>query len=198
MTGLFRVLKPGGLFFARLGSLYSSNLLKIERPRVGLLSNGSEDGKGNRLVQESHRLLKEAPDINFVGNIEGHDIVRRATDVIVTDGFTGNIVIKTIEGFSDNFLVSIKQMAHVFSSASRLRGRDLLRDVGLTSWAQKLDYTEYGGACLLGVNGNVIIAHGRSQARAIRNAIALARDTVERCITEKVKEDSHEQTSGNQ
>jgi glycerol-3-phosphate acyltransferase PlsX len=177
------------LEFARLGSLYSKHLLNIESPRVGLLSNGVEDGKGNRLVHDSYKLLKNAADINFAGNVEGHDMVKRTTDVIVTDGFTGNIVLKTIEGLSDNFLTSIKQIGHVFSSAYRLRGRDLLRDIGLTSWAQKLDYTEYGGACLLGVNGNVIIAHGRSQARAIKNAIGLAKETVERSITEKVREE---------
>lgn len=177
------------LEFARLGSLYSKHLLNIESPSVGLLSNGVEDGKGNRLIQDSYKLLKNAADINFAGNVEGHDMVKRTTDVIVTDGFTGNIVLKTIEGLSDNFLTSIKQIGHVFSSAYRLRGRDLLRDIGLTSWAQKLDYTEYGGACLLGVNGNVIIAHGRSQARAIKNAIGLAKETVERSIPEKVREE---------
>jgi glycerol-3-phosphate acyltransferase PlsX len=182
--------------FARLGSLYSKHLLKIGSPRVGLLSNGAEEGKGNRLAQETYELLKKDKEINFTGYLEGHDIVKRTADVIVTDGFTGNIVLKTIEGFSDNFLTSVRQIGHVFSSASRLRGRDLLRDIGLTSWARKLDYTEYGGACLLGVNGNVIIAHGRSQARAIKNAIGLARETVERNITEKFREGNHEQASG--
>jgi glycerol-3-phosphate acyltransferase PlsX len=180
------------LEFARLGSIYSRYLLKIESPRVGLLSNGAEEGKGNKLVQEAYELLKNAKDINFVGNLEGHDIAKRTHDVIVTDGFTGNIVLKTIEGFNDNFLNSVKQMGQVFSSASRLRARDLLRDVGLGSWSQKLDFTEYGGACLLGVNGNVIIAHGRSQAKAIKNAIGLARETVERGVTERLREGNHE------
>jgi glycerol-3-phosphate acyltransferase PlsX len=184
------------LEFARLGALYSRNILKIASPRVGLLSNGAEDGKGNRLVHEAYKFLKKASDINFVGNIEGHDIVNRTTDVIVTDGFTGNIVLKTVEGFSDNFLTSVKQIGHVFSSATSLRGRDLLRDIGLASWAEKLDYTGYGGACLLGVNGNVIIAHGRSRATAIKNAIGLAKETVERSITEKIEEEQDEQASG--
>ncbi len=179
------------LEFARLGSFYSQYLLKIASPRVGLLSNGAEEGKGNKLVQEAYELLKNAGDINFVGNLEGHDIVKRNHDVIVTDGFTGNIVLKTIEGFNDNFLSSVKQMGHVLSSTSRLRTRDLLRDVGLSSLSKKLDFTEYGGACLLGVNGNVIIAHGRSQAKAIKNAIGLARETVERGITEKLREGNH-------
>jgi glycerol-3-phosphate acyltransferase PlsX len=185
------------LEFARLGSFYSKNLLNIKAPRVGLLSNGGEEGKGNKLVQEAYKLLKNAADINFTGNMEGHDIVKRTHDVIVTDGFTGNIVLKTIEGFNDNFLSSLKQMGHVVSSVSRLRTRDLLRDVGLSSWSKKLDYTEYGGACLLGVNGNIIIAHGRSQAKAIKNAIGLAKETVERGITEKLMEVNHDQTSGN-
>lgn len=182
------------LEFARLGSLYSKYLLRLNKPRVGLLSNGTEEGKGNRLTQEAYTLLKEAKDLNFIGNIEGHDIVRRTADVIVTDGFTGNIVLKTIEGFNDSFLTSAKQMGHVFSSASRMKARDLLRDIGLGSWTKKLDYTEYGGAFLLGVNGNVIIAHGRSQAKAIKNAIGLAKETIEKGILEKVKEEHNEQT----
>jgi glycerol-3-phosphate acyltransferase PlsX len=180
------------LEFARLGSNYSRDILKITSPRIGLLSNGTENGKGNRLIHETYKLLKKARGINFVGNIEGHDIIKRTADVIVTDGFTGNIVLKTVEGLSDNFLTSVKQIGRVFSSASSVRGRDLLRDIGLNSWEEKLDYTEYGGACLLGINGNVIIAHGRSKARAIRNAIGLAKETVERSITEKVKEEKGE------
>jgi glycerol-3-phosphate acyltransferase PlsX len=130
-----------------------------------------------------------------VGNVEGQDILKRTTDVIVTDGFTGNIVVKTIEGLSDNFINSVRQIGHVFSSAYRLRGRDLLRDIGLGSWGKQMDYTEYGGACLLGVNGNVVIAHGRSQAKAIKNAIGLAKGTVEHGIIEIVKEGKYEQTS---
>jgi glycerol-3-phosphate acyltransferase PlsX len=180
------------LEFARLGSIYSKNILGIASPRVGLLCNGAEEGKGNRLAQETYPLLKNAPDINFIGNIEGHDIVKKTADVIVTDGFTGNIVLKTIEGLHENYLTSARQIGRVFSSASGLRGNELLRDIGLTSWVKKMDYTEYGGACLLGVNGNVIIAHGRSQARAIENAIGLAKDMIERGIIEKFREEHHE------
>ena len=183
------------LEFARLGTLFSKYILNIPFPKVGLLSNGMEEGKGNRLTQETFQLLKDARGITFIGNIEGHDISRRTADVIVTDGFTGNIVLKTIEGFNDNFLNSMKELGHVFSSVSRLKTRDLLREIGLGSWTKKLDYSEYGGACLLGVNGNVIIAHGRSKARAIKNAIGLAKETIERGIIEKVKEESYEQIS---
>jgi len=181
------------LEFARLGSIYSKNILGIASPRVGLLCNGAEEGKGNRLAQETYPLLKAAPGINFVGNIEGHDIVKKTADVIVTDGFTGNIVLKTIEGYQDNYLVSVRQIGRVFSSASRLRGRELLKEIGLTAWVKKMDYTEYGGACLLGVNGSVIIAHGRSQARAIKNAIGLAIETVKRGVMEKFREERYEQ-----
>jgi len=183
--------------FARLGSIYSKHILGIESPRVGLLSNGGEETKGNHLVQESFRLLRKAKDINFAGSVEGQDISKRTTDVIVTDGFTGNIVIKTIEGFNDNFLKSVRQIGHIFSSGYSLRGRDLIRDIGLGSWVKQMDYTEYGGACLLGVNGNVIIAHGRSQAKAIKNAIGLAKETVERGITEIIREGNYEQASKN-
>ena len=183
------------LEFARLGSIYSKYILNIAFPRVGLLCNGVEEGKGNRLVQETFPLLKEAKDITFIGNIEGHDISRKTADVIVTDGFTGNIVLKTIEGSNDNFLNSIQELGHVFSSVSRLKTRELLREIGLGAWTKKLDFSEYGGACLLGVNGAVIIAHGRSKTRAIKNAIGLAKETIERGIIERVKEEKYEQTS---
>lgn len=184
------------LEFARLGSLYSKNILKLPSPRVGLLSNGAEEGKGNRLTQEAFQLLKDCKDISFIGNIEGHDISRKTADVIVTDGFTGNIVLKTIEGSNDDFLNSIQQLGHVISSVSKLKTRELLKDIGLGAWTKKLDYSEYGGACLLGVNGVVIIAHGRSKARAIKNAIGLAKETVEHGIIEKIKEEKYEQASG--
>jgi len=176
--------------FAQLGAIYTEQVLGISSPRIGLLSNGEEETKGNRLVQESHRLLKKT-DLNFVGNIEAQDILKRKVDIIVTDGFTGNIVIKTIEGLGDTFANLMRQVGHVFSSAYRIQGWPLLRDIGLGSWAKRVDYREYGGACLLGVNGNVIIAHGRSQAKAIKSAIGLAKQTVERGITEIIKEESH-------
>jgi glycerol-3-phosphate acyltransferase PlsX len=185
------------LEFARLGTIYSKYLLKIPSPRVGLLCNGIEEGKGNRLAQESYQLLKKAVGINFIGNIEGHDIARKTADVVVTDGFTGNIVLKTIEGLNDSFLNSIKQLGQVFSSASRVQSSDLLNDIGLNTITRRLDFSEYGGAYLLGVNGNVIIAHGRSKAKTIKNAVGLARATVERNISEKIREGKYEQTNGN-
>jgi len=179
------------VWFAYLGSLYVSQILGISSPRVGLLSNGGEATKGNKLIKESHKLLKSTK-LNFIGNIEGYDILRGAAEVIVTDGFTGNIVLKTIEGMSDSWLYSLSQAGQVFAKAYRLPLRVLHRDIGMSSWAQRLDYSEYGGACLLGVNGNIIIAHGRSQSRAIKNAIGLAKRTAERDIAQMIKEGSNE------
>jgi len=179
------------LWFAKLGNLYVNQILGISSPRIGLLSNGEEETKGNKLTKETYQLLKKS-GLNFIGNIEGHDIVKRVTEVIVTDGFTGNIVLKTIEGVSDNWLYSLSQAGRVFAKAYRLPLRALHRDIGMGSWAQRLDYREYGGACLLGVNGNVIIAHGRSQAKAIKNAIGLAKETAERGICERIKADNYE------
>jgi len=183
------------LQFAEMGSIYSRSILGIASPRVALLSNGGEETKGNRLVQETYKLLNEDTGINFIGSIEAQDLQKRVADVIVTDGFTGNIVIKTIEGLSDSFLYTARHIGHVFSSVSHLRGRDLLRDIGLGSWVKKMDYTEYGGACLLGIKGNVIIAHGRSQAKAIKSAIGLAKETAERVGTQKIEGGIHGQTN---
>jgi len=178
--------------FAHLGSIYVKNLLDIEAPRVRLLSTGEEETKGNRLAQESYSLLKKT-NLNFAGSIEGQDIAKAVADVIVTDGFTGNIVLKTIEGLGDTFLGAARQIGYIVATASHLRGRALLQEIGLGSWAKKADYREYGGACLLGVNGTIIVAHGRSQARAIKNAIGLAKQTVERNICQIIKEENYEQ-----
>ncbi|MFC1940288.1 phosphate acyltransferase PlsX [Chloroflexota bacterium] len=180
--------------FAYLGTTYAREIFGISSPRVGLLNNGAEATKGNHLSKQSYQLLKKT-SLNFIGNIEGHDISGETTDVVVTDGFTGNIVLKTIEGLSANWLYSLSQSGQIFSKAYRLSLQALHRDIGMDSWAKKLDYRESGGACLLGVNGNIIIAHGRSQTTAIKNAIGLAIRTVERGICQKIKEEKYEQTS---
>lgn len=177
--------------FAHLGSTYVKHLLDISSPHVRLLSTGEEETKGNRLTQESYSLLKQTK-LNFVGNIEGQDISKTTADVIVTDGFTGNIVLKTIEGLGATFLGVTRQVGYVVATAYHLRGRALLQEIGLGSWAKKADYTEYGGACLLGINGNIIVAHGRSQAKAIKNAIGLAKQTAERDISQIIQEENYE------
>jgi len=165
--------------FAKLGTVYAREIFGITTPRVGLLNNGQEESKGNRLVQESYNLLKST-SLNFIGNIEGQDILRRGVDVVVTDGFTGNIVLKTMEGFGDTVL-KWSQVGHT-----------LLYEVGLGALVKGIDYQEYGGASLLGVNGHVVVAHGRSQAQAVKNAIGLAKQMAERDITQIIKEECSE------
>lgn len=178
--------------FAYLGATYVQQILGIRSPSVRLLSTGEEETKGNRLIQESYSLLKKSR-LNFIGSIEGQDIAKKTADVIVTDGFTGNIVLKTIEGLGDTFLGLVRQTGHILSAASHLQGRTLLQDIGLGSWVKRVDYREYGGACLLGVNGAIIVSHGRSQAKAIKNAIGLAKRTAERDVCRIIKEESYDQ-----
>ena len=177
--------------FAQLGTIYSREIFGISSPRVGLLNNGEERTKGNRLAKESYRLLKKTK-LNFIGNIEGQDISKGKADVVVTDGFTGNIVIKIVEGLGDTFL-KLRPMRQLVSNARHLQGSGLLFDVKLTSLIRGMDYREYGGACLLGVNGNIVKAHGRSQSTAIKNAIGLAKRTAERDVCQKKKEEIDEQ-----
>lgn len=179
------------VWFAYLGNLYVKEILGITNPRVGLLSNGEEETKGNKLVIETHQLLKKT-NLNFIGNIEGHDIVRNVCDIIVTDGFVGNVILKTLEGITDNWLYSLNQAGRVVAKAYRIPLRAMHRDIDMHAWTKRLDYQEYGGACLLGVKGNIIIAHGRSRAKAIKNAIGLAKKTADQNIAEKIAQQSKE------
>jgi len=179
------------LWFGHMGSLYIQQIYGIKSPRIGLLSNGAEETKGEPLVVESHQLLKKSP-LNFIGNIEGHDIIKGTAEVIVTDGFTGNIVLKLVEGVCDNWLASLKNVGQTLAKAYRQSMQTLNLDIDMESWAKKLDFREYGGACLLGVNGNVIISHGRSQAKAIKNAIGLAINTAERAVPQLVEEETND------
>jgi len=176
--------------FARLGSIYAREVLGIPSPRVALLNNGEEETKGNRLIQETYKLLKKT-DLNFTGNIEGQNISKGEANVIVTDGFTGNIVLKTMEGLGDTFL-KLRNVGQLLSNAYHMQSRSMLLDVGLSSLIRRIDYRESGGACLLGVDGDVIIAHGRSQAKAIKNAIGLAKQNVDQGIRQTIKEQEYE------
>jgi glycerol-3-phosphate acyltransferase PlsX len=151
-----------------------------------LLNNGEEEGKGNRLTRETYTLLKET-DLNFVGNIEGHGLLRGGADVVITDGFTGNIVLKTLEGLGDTFL-KLRNVGQVFANAYHMQSRHQIFDTSLGSLVRRIDYRESGGACLLGVDGDVIIAHGRSQAKAIRNAIGLAKQSVDSDVCQIIKD----------
>lgn len=173
--------------FAEMGSAFAQRVLGVDNPRIGLLNIGEEETKGNRLAQESFIILKSSK-LNFIGNVEGHDLPKRKADVIVTDGFTGNIVLKTLEGVG-TAIQNIRQLGH--AGTNGVRGRALLEIVGVDSWAKRMDYREYGGACLLGVNGNIILAHGRSRAGAIKNAIGLAKQVVEGNITQITEEEKN-------
>ena len=158
------------LQFAVMGSVYARVAYGTERPRVGLLSIGEEETKGNDLTREAHRLLKASP-VNFIGNVEGREIYCGAADVIVCDGFTGNVVLKTSEGLVDTVqqLLGDELQGTFSSQVGYLLSRRAFR-----RFRRRLDYSEYGGAPLLGVAGLAIIGHGRSSAKAIRNAIAMA------------------------
>jgi glycerol-3-phosphate acyltransferase PlsX len=172
------------LQFAIMGSVYAERVLGISRPRVAIVSNGEEEGKGNELVQATAPLLRASP-LNFVGNAEGKDIPWGVADVIVTDGFTGNVIIKLAEGVSRLVTDTLKQEL-MSRSVSKLGA--LLARPSLDAMKRRLDYREYGGAPLLGVDGVVIVGHGRSDARAIRNGIRMAAQTVENGVLEAIKQ----------
>jgi phosphate acyltransferase len=165
--------KPTNLVeFAVMGSVYCKRVRKLPRPKVGLLSNGEEDSKGNELTRAAAATLREmAPHINYIGYVEGRDINRGNVDVIVTDGFTGNVALKTMEGFGAFVFGNLREL---FGAGFRGRLAYLLVRKRLTALRARFDPSEYGGAPLLGVSGVAIIAHGSSNARAIRNAIRAA------------------------
>jgi glycerol-3-phosphate acyltransferase PlsX len=158
------------LQFAVMGSSYARVAIGVERPRVGLLSIGEEESKGNELTREAHRLLKASP-VHFIGNIEGREIYSGAADVIVCDGFTGNVVLKTSEGLVDavEALLGDELQGTFSSQVGYLLSRRAFR-----RFRRRVDYSEYGGALLLGVAGLAIVGHGRSSVKAVRNAIAMA------------------------
>jgi glycerol-3-phosphate acyltransferase PlsX len=175
--------KPTHLLqFAVMGAAYAQTVLGKSRPRVGLLNIGEESSKGNELMLATHQLLSVSP-LSFVGNVEGRDIFRGAADVVVCDGFTGNVVLK----FSESVVELL---------TSRLR-REILRDLRskLGGWMlrpafqrfrREVDHAEYGGAPLLGINGVCIIAHGSSSPKAIKNAIRVAGELVDHRLNERI------------
>ncbi|HEY6359802.1 MAG TPA: phosphate acyltransferase PlsX [Vicinamibacterales bacterium] len=158
------------LQFGVMGSVYARLATGADRPRVGLLSIGEEETKGNELTRDAHRLLK-ASALNFIGNVEGREIYSGVADVIVCDGFTGNVVLKTSEGLVDTVEALLAdELRGTFSSQVGY----LLSRRAFRRFRRRVDYSEYGGAPLLGVAGLAIVGHGRSSARAVRNAIAMA------------------------
>jgi phosphate acyltransferase len=161
---------PHLLQFAVMGSMFARVVYDIASPRIGLLSIGHEETKGNELTREAHRLLKGAP-VNFIGNVEARDVYSGGADVIVCDGFTGNVALKTSEG-----LVELVEglLSEELSSTITNRVGSLFTRRALRHFRMRVDYSEYGGAPLLGVAGVTIVGHGRSSAKAVRNAVAMA------------------------
>jgi glycerol-3-phosphate acyltransferase PlsX len=171
--------------FAVMGRIFMANILGLPEPRIGLMSIGEEKGKGNELTKAAFERLESAP-LNFIGNVEGKDIYSGKADVIVSDGFTGNVALKVSEGLVENMLIMARGEIT----------RNLLAKVGfflmrrhLRRLFRRLDYAQYGGAHLLGVNGVCIIGHGRSNPTAVRNAIRLAREYVRTGVTEKIQKE---------
>lgn len=170
--------------FGVMGKIYAQSALELANPRIALLSNGEEEGKGNELVHEAFALLDQS-DLNFVGNIEPKDMLSGGADVVVCDGFVGNILIKSMESATRTLVNALRDelMASPISKVGALLARPAFRRV-----QKQIDPFEVGGAPLLGVNGVVIIGHGRSNAKAIKNAIGQARKAVEGNVIESIRQ----------
>ena len=171
------------LQFAQMGAAYMEHVFGLKRPRVGLISNGEEETKGNALVQGTLPLLKRS-GLNFIGNVEGKDITRGAADVAVCDGFTGNVILKLAEGMQELILGLVRE-AIMSKPIYKIAGA-ILRP-GLRAAGRRLDYAEYGGAPLIGVRGAVFIGHGRSNARAIANGIHAASRAAEGGLIQRLE-----------
>ncbi len=169
---------------AWMGQLYSKQLMGKSNPKVALLSVGEEEKKGNKLTREATKLLKEESNLNFVGNAEGRDIFTGEYDIIICDGFVGNVVLKMAEGLSDTIFKVIKREIKS-SILSKIGG--LLLKPAFKRVAKSLDYTEYGGAPLLGIDGITIIGHGSSNAKAIKNAVRAASESIDAELVNSIK-----------
>jgi len=169
--------------FAVMGHLFSRKIVGVQSPRLGLLSVGEEESKGNDLTKEVHKTLK-ALTFNFIGNVEGRDIFNGRADVIVCDGFTGNVALKTSEGLIEAML---KLMREELSKTLPAKVGALLSQKSFKRLKKRLDYAEYGGAPLLGLRGVCIICHGRSNAVAIKNAIRVAKEFAENQLNTRLE-----------
>jgi len=175
--------KPKNLIqYTIMGKVFLEHVAGIANPRIALMSVGEEEIKGNELTKVTHSLLKRM-EINFIGNVEGRDVYVGEADLIVTDGFTGNVTLKVAEGVVEVMLSMLKReiMSNIFSKMGFFFLKKSLKRI-----KNKLDYSEYGGALLMGVNGIVIIGHGRSNAKAIMNAIRMSRNFISQKILEKI------------
>jgi glycerol-3-phosphate acyltransferase PlsX len=176
--------KPSYLVqFAQMGAVYMERVAGVQRPRVGLLNIGEEETKGNELTQEVFERLQQL-DLNFVGNIEPHHIHRDVADVVVTDGFTGNVAVKVTEGTAEFIFGRLKE--GILSKPQYRLGALILKPL-LLGMRRRMDYGEYGGALFLGVNGVVIVAHGRAEGPAIKNALRAARESANSGMLEALR-----------
>ena len=173
------------LQFAKMGSIYMENICGIKNPRVGIVNIGAEEEKGNQLVKETFPLLKNCPDINFIGSVEARDIPLGVADVIVCEAFTGNIILKMYEGVAGTLL---KQIKSGLMSCTRGKIGGLLVKPVLKETLKQFDLEEYGGAPLLGLNGLVVKTHGSSKAVEIKNSVLQCVTFKEQRINEKIKE----------
>lgn len=172
------------LQFGYMGSAYMERMFGVERPQVGLLSIGEEDSKGNQLTIEVNQALRQSR-LNFIGNVEGKDLTKGVCDVAVMDGFTGNVVLKTAEGMAEMMFSELRKAVEL-TPWNKAAGLILMSE--LKKVKRRLDYAEYGGAQLVGVDGVTVIGHGRSNARAIFSAIRAARDAVQNNVMERLRE----------
>ena len=171
--------------FAAMGDIYFRSMFGTARPRIGLLSIGEEESKGNELTREAFQLIKRLP-LNFVGNVEGRDIYTGKVDVIVADGFVGNVALKTSEGVANLVRATLKET--LAATITRQVGYLLSRSA-FSDFKKRLDHTEYGGAPLLGVKGACFITHGSSNTNAIKNAIRVAAEFVDHDITANIEKE---------
>ncbi len=170
--------------FGTLGSIYMQKVLGIESPRVGLANNGAEDSKGTELQIEAHKLLAKNPSINFIGNVEGRDIPLGAADVVVADGFTGNMILKTVEGMGSAMMKKLKAV-FMASFATKLAAAAL--KPALREFKNSMDYEKLGGAPIIGLTKPVVKAHGSSSAEAVRNAVKQAIDWSRSGVSEAIE-----------
>ncbi len=178
--------KPRHLLqFAIMADVYARQIIGKTSPTVGLLSIGEEESKGNELTREAFKALEEQPSINFIGNVEGREVFSGAADIIVCDGFTGNIALKISESAVEFFTVLLKEE---LSKGMIGKVGALLARSAFLRFKKRVDYTEYGGAPLLGVKGVCVISHGRSTAKAIKNAIRVAAECAESRVIEHIRE----------
>ncbi len=175
--------RPQHLFqFGVMGAAFSDNLFQIKRPSIGLLSIGEEGGKGNVLVKNAHELFSKS-SLNFIGNVEGRDIFQGDVDVIVCDGFVGNVCLKVSEGLAEAI---ISMLRTEMSKSIMAKMGYLLARKAFGNFGKRVDYAEYGGAPLLGVNGTGIVCHGRSNAKATKNAIKVAAEMIRSKVNDHI------------